>query len=204
MLKYVLALLTKKTNYMNSKNYKQQLLEELYKPYKNSNKLLVQGGSNRIIFGEGNPNANLMFIGEAPGAKEDELQRPFVGRSGILLDKILQSAGVNRNDIFITNIVKVRPPKNRKPYPDELQKGRDLLFAQIQIIQPKVICTLGASALEGLLDQQISISQLRGKYIKIKDFLLLPTFHPAYILRDPKRLPTLTEDIIKAIKEAAL
>jgi DNA polymerase len=204
MLIYVLALLTKKTNYMNSKNYKQQLLEELYKPYKNSNKLLVQGGSNRIIFGEGNPNANLMFIGEAPGAKEDELQRPFVGRSGILLDKILQSAGVNRNDIFITNIVKVRPPKNRKPYPDELQKGRDLLFAQIQIIQPKVICTLGASALEGLLDQQISISQLRGKYIKIKDFLLLPTFHPAYILRDPKRLPTLTEDIIKAIKEAAL
>ncbi|MEX0849610.1 MAG: uracil-DNA glycosylase [Candidatus Dependentiae bacterium] len=189
---------------MNLKIYKQQLLEELYEPYKNSNKLLVQGGSNRIIFGEGSSNANLMFIGEAPGAKEDELQRPFVGRSGKLLDKILQSANVRRKDVFITNIVKVRPPKNRKPYPDELHQGRNLLFAQIQIIQPKVICTLGASALEGLLDTQISISQVRGKYIKMKDFLLLPTFHPAYILRDPKRLPTLTEDIIKAIEESTL
>lgn len=186
----------------NGNLFKQRLLDELYKPYKNAKTLLVQGGSNRIIFGEGNTNANIMFIGEAPGAKEDELQRPFVGRSGKLLNKILEAADTKREEVFITNIVKVRPPNNRKPFPDELQKGRDLLFKQIQIIRPKIICTLGASALEGLLNQQIMISQLRGKVMELGDVLILPTFHPAYILRDPRKLPILTEDIFKAVAQA--
>ncbi len=187
---------------MNQNNHKKQLLEQLYEPYKNSKKLLVQGGSNRIIFGEGNSDANIMFIGEAPGAKEDELLRPFVGRSGKLLNKILQEAETKREEVFITNIVKVRPPNNRKPFPDELQKGRDLLFKQIQIIQPKVICTLGASALEGLLNKQVMISKLRGTFIELKEVLVLPTFHPAYILRDPRKLSILTEDIFRAAHKA--
>ncbi len=187
---------------MNLNTNKKHLLERLYEPYKNSGRLLVQGGSNRIIFGEGNSDANIMFIGEAPGAKEDEQLRPFVGRSGKLLNKLLEMAGTKREDVFITNIVKVRPPNNRKPFPNELQKGRDLLFKQIQIIKPKVICTLGASALEGLLDRQIMISKLRGTFMELKESLILPTFHPAYILRAPRKLPILTEDIFKAVSKA--
>lgn len=187
---------------MNKNKAKQQLLDALYAPYKNSHILLVPGGSDRIIFGEGDIDAKLMLIGEAPGAIEDELQRPFVGRSGKLLDNLLSAAGHPRENVFITNIVKVRPPNNRKPFPDELERSRDLLLKQIEIIQPKVICTLGASALESLLNQKISISGLRGTFMPMFGTLVMPTFHPAYILRDPKKRPILAEDIANAVKRA--
>lgn len=174
---------------------KEQLLENLYKPYKDNDALLVQGGSNRIIFGEGDPNAKLMFIGEAPGATEDKLMRPFVGRSGRLLNTILNQSGSDRSHVFITNIVKVRPPNNRTPFPEEIAKGRALLLKQIDIIRPTVICTLGASALEGLLGKGIAISGLRGTRIPFNGTTVIPTFHPAYILRDMNKLPILLQDI---------
>lgn len=187
---------------MNTKTTKQDLLDTLYAPYKDSHILLVQGGSNRIIFGEGNIDATLMLIGEAPGATEDELMRPFVGKSGRLLNQALEAAGTTREQTFITNIVKVRPPDNRKPLPKELESGRELLLKQIDIIKPKVICTLGASALEGLLGHPVAITQLRGKLIPFLDGFLMPTFHPAYILRDAKKLPILVHDISAAVAAA--
>ena len=187
---------------MDARQFKQQLLDELYKPYKQSKILLVDNGSDRIVFGEGNPDADIMFIGEAPGAEEDRQQRPFVGRSGKLLNKILEAAGISREKVFITNIVKVRPPNNRKPFPAEMQRGRELLFKQIQIIRPFIICTLGSSALEGLTEKPTSITKIRGTFLRMGDYLILPTFHPAYILRNQKELKTLTEDIIRATQQA--
>lgn len=181
---------------------KNQLLEKLYQPYRNSETLLVQGGSNRIIFGEGPVDAKLMFVGEAPGATEDELLRPFVGRSGKLLDATLSRLGSDRSQVFITNIVKVRPPNNRTPSPDEILKGRQLLLKQIEIIQPNVICTLGASALAGVLGNQPAISKLRGTCFPFQAAWLIPTFHPAYILRDQKKLPILVQDIALAIEKS--
>lgn len=185
---------------MNKHIAKQSLLDALYAPYKDSHILLVEGGSNRIIFGEGDIDAKLMLIGEAPGATEDELMRPFVGRSGRLLNQVLEAVGTSREQTFITNIVKVRPPDNRKPFPQELARGRELLLKQIEIIKPKVICTLGASALEGLLGHQVAITGLRGKLMPFSGTLIMPTFHPAYILRDPNKLPVLVQDITRAIE----
>lgn len=184
---------------MNTHTTKQSLLDALYAPYQNAHTLLIQGGSNHIIFGEGDINARLMLIGEAPGAKEDELKRPFVGRSGQLLDRLLQEAGTERESVFITNIVKVRPPNNRKPTPQELERGKELLLKQIEIIQPTIICALGASALEGLLGQTAPISALRGNLLPFYDTLIMPTFHPAYILRNMKKRPILLEDLKLAV-----
>ncbi len=187
---------------MNEKEFKQQILSRLYEPYQQSDLLLVKDGSSRIIFGEGNPDARLMFIGEAPGAKEDQEGRPFVGRSGKLLNKLLELANTERKDVFITNIVKCRPPNNRKPTSTEMDRGRSLLFKQMQIIRPRVICTLGSSALEGLLNKPVAITKMRGKILKLDEFWVLPTYHPAFILRNPKELKTLTQDILAACQKA--
>ncbi len=187
---------------MYAKEFKQQLLNKLYEPYKQSGVLLVQNGSKRIIFGEGSPDAHLMFIGEAPGAQEDLEGRPFVGRSGKLLNKLLQLANTERKDVFITNIVKCRPPNNRKPSPAEMDRGRNLLFKQMHIIRPRVVCTLGAAALEGLLNRPASITKMRGRLFNLGDFLIIPTYHPAFILRNPKELKILTQDVLAACQKA--
>lgn len=187
---------------MNVKNFKQSLLNELYEKYKDSQQLCISGGSKRVIFGEGNPDAKLVFIGEAPGAQEDLEGRPFVGRSGKLLDKLLTLGDMKREDVFITNIVKCRPPNNRKPLPQEMVNGRDLLLKQIKIIQPNVICTLGASALEGIINAPALITKKRGKIMDFEGLVIIPTYHPAFILRNPKELETLATDIIFACKKA--
>lgn len=190
---------------MDVKNYKQQLLDKLYAPYTKCIQCpLGKLGRANVVFGEGNPNAQLMFIGEGPGQDEDRLGRPFVGRSGKLLDKTLELAGISRADVFIANIVKCRPPNNRKPTENEAYTCTNLLlFNQIKIIRPAVICTLGASGLQGLLNNyNIKISQLRGKPIvaeNLLDTIIMPTYHPAYILRNPKELPALFNDIEQAL-----
>ena len=189
---------------MNTKEHKQELLNKLYAPYAKCMECpLSKQGRTNVVFGEGNPDASIMFIGEAPGQEEDRLARPFVGRSGKLLNKILELAEIKRADTFITNVVKCRPPSNRKP--TEIESStctKLLLFDQIKIINPKVICTLGASALQGLLgDYAIKISQVRGKPIiatRLPGYIIVPTYHPAYILRNPKELTTMFEDIRKA------
>lgn len=187
---------------MNQKDLKQKLLDDLYKNHETSEKLLIKDGSTRIIFGEGNPDSNIMFIGEAPGAREDLEGRPFVGRSGRLLNKLLDLANIKREDVFITNIVKCRPPNNRKPFPNEMANARDLLLKQIDIINPTIICTLGASALEGLTGKPAQISKTRGRLSSCDNLLILPTYHPAFILRNPQELETLANDIILACTKA--
>ncbi len=189
---------------MDIKAYKQELLNKLYAPYSKCIQCpLGKLGRTNVVFGSGNPDAKLMFVGEGPGQDEDRLGKPFVGRSGKLLDKIFECAGMNRAEVFISNVVKCRPPNNRKPLENEVLTCTNLLlFNQIKIIRPKIICTLGATALQGLLnDYQIKISAVRGKPIvarNLPDYIILPTYHPAYILRNPKELNTLFEDITQA------
>ncbi|MFC1842845.1 uracil-DNA glycosylase [Candidatus Dependentiae bacterium] len=190
---------------MDIEKYKQALLQKLYEPYKNCQQCpLGMLGRKNIVFGEGNPNSKLMLVGEGPGQKEDELCRPFVGRSGKLLTKTLEAIGLKREDVFITNVVKCRPPKNRKPLPNESETCTKLfLFKQIKIIRPKVICTLGAAATQAFLHKDAKITKIRGQIIEQKEFLLIPTYHPAYILRNNREFKNFANDIKLAKKHSS-
>ncbi len=188
---------------MNATEFKQQLLNALYKPYRTCNGChFKMPPATHIVFGEGNPNASLMFIGEAPGREEDLQGKPFVGRSGQLLNRILDAIGLSREEVFITNVVKSRPPNNRRPLPQEIEINKPLLLGQIKIIRPKVICTLGSAAIEGLLGNPVKISQIRGKQVIWNHIPVIPTYHPAYILRNPQELQILIQDITAAAKLA--
>jgi DNA polymerase len=182
---------------MNQRETKALLLQKLYEPYKKCLACpLGTLGRQTVVFGEGNPDAQFMIIGEAPGKDEDEQGTPFVGRSGKFLTKILISLGINKNDIFITNIVKCRPPQNRKPMPLESKTCKNLLLInQIKIIKPKVICTLGSTPIESLLEKPIKISKIHGIQILFDSIPVIPTYHPAYIMRTPKKLPFFINDI---------
>jgi DNA polymerase len=142
-----------------------------------------------VVFGVGNPNADLMFVGEAPGADEDELGEPFVGAAGQLLTKIIETMGLGRSDVYIANILKCRPDTpgqasgNRKPTSAEMQTCIPFLHEQIDLIQPKVLVALGATAIEGLLNKS-GIMKLRGNWHTYRGIPLMPTFHPAYLLRN--------------------
>ncbi len=186
---------------MNSPQYKQQLLNTLYSPFKGCTGChFNMPKATQIVLGEGNPNSSLLFIGEAPGREEDLQGKPFVGRSGKLLDRIFDAIGITRKDIFITNIVKCRPPNNRRPVPQEIEASKSLLYSQIKIIHPSVICTLGSAALEGLLGEPVKITQKRGKPISWNNITILPTYHPAYILRNHRELQTFIHDIEQAMR----
>ena len=143
---------------------------------------------NQIVVARGNPQAQLMIIGEAPGAKEDEVGKPFVGRSGKLLDKLLQNAGIDINlDVYFCNVVKCRPPKNRRPTKTEIQENLPWLYQQIKLVNPQVIVLVGATALEAILKLKSPISILRGKWIDWEGRLVMPVFHPSYLLRNPSK-----------------
>jgi uracil-DNA glycosylase len=187
---------------MDMKLFKQHLLDELYEPYHNCTACpLGFLGRQHIVFGEGNPQASLMLIGEGPGREEDILNRPFVGRSGKLLDKVLELASFARKDVYIANVVKCRPPENRKPLPIESKTCKNLLLLQqIKIIRPLLICTLGSSALEALLEKPVSISKMRGKPLEYNNTVIIPTYHPAYILRNRNELEAFVHDIQLAQK----
>jgi uracil-DNA glycosylase family 4 len=153
-----------------------------------------------VVFGIGNPHAELMFIGEAPGADEDAQGEPFVGRAGQLLTKIIQAMGYRREDVYISNVLKCRPPQNRTPLPDEVTNCLPYLLSQIELIQPKVIVALGATAVRSLLDVQLGITKMRGRWYNFRDFPIMPTFHPAYLLRNPAAKREVWEDM-KAVME---
>ncbi|MGE0206453.1 MAG: uracil-DNA glycosylase [Candidatus Babeliales bacterium] len=180
-------------------------MEQLYAPYKQCTACpLGTLGRTHVVFGEGNPDAKVVIIGEGPGQKEDELNKPFVGRSGQLLNRTLEHIGIQRSDIFITNVVKCRPPGNRAPTLQEATTCKNLLlFKQLKIIRPQFICTLGASALESLLDQKVKMTQMRGKFSSWNTIKLFPTFHPAYILRNPRELPTFIHDLKTLFEKAS-
>ena len=149
----------------------------------------------QVVFGVGNPRAALVFVGEAPGADEDAQGIPFVGRAGQLLTKIIEAMGLRRDDVYIANIIKCRPPGNRNPQPDEIASCEPFLIAQLDIIRPKVICALGTFAAQTLLKTREPISRLRGRWQAYQGIPLMPTFHPAYLLRNPNEKETVWKDV---------
>ncbi len=148
-----------------------------------------------VVFGEGHPQAQLMFIGEGPGAEEDRQGRPFVGAAGQLLDRIIASAGLSREDVYIANIVKCRPPKNRAPQREEMETCLPLLEKQIALIDPRILVLLGAVATKAFLDPSLAITRARGNWYQWRGRLVMPTFHPAALLRDPGKKKPVWEDI---------
>ena len=155
-------------------------------------------GRKQVVFGVGNPDADLMFVGEAPGGDEDIQGIPFVGRAGQLLTKMIEAINLRRDDVYIANVIKCRPPGNRNPEPDEIAQCEPFLFRQIEAIQPKVIVALGSFAAKTLLRSDESISRLRGRIYDFHGAKLIPTFHPSFLLRSPDRKRDAWEDLKKA------
>jgi DNA polymerase len=149
-------------------------------------KCVLHTKRTQTVFARGNPHAELVFVGEGPGADEDAQGEPFVGKAGQLLDRMIAAMGYARDDVYVANVVKCRPPDNRKPEPDEMASCLPFLISQLGIVQPKVIVALGATAVQGLIGTTEGITRLRGKWKLLKGKLpIMPTFHPAYLLRQP-------------------
>ena len=157
----------------------------------------LHGGRRTLVFGVGNPEAELMFVGEAPGRDEDLQGIPFVGRAGQLLTRIIEAIDLQRDDVYIANVIKCRPPDNRNPAPDEVRTCEPFLFAQIDAIRPRVIVALGSFAARALLRTEDAISKLRGRVYDFRGARLIPTFHPAFLLRSPDRKRDVWEDMKK-------
>lgn len=155
----------------------------------------------QIVFGVGSPSASLVFVGEAPGADEDAQGEPFVGRAGQLLTKIIEAMGMRREDVYICNIIKCRPPNNRTPESEETLTCQPFLLKQLQAIRPKFICALGGPAAQTLLQTKEPISRLRGKFYDFHGIPLLPTYHPAFLLRNPYEKKTVWEDMKLLLRE---
>ncbi len=154
-----------------------------------------------VVFGSGNPKATLMFIGEAPGGEEDNQGLPFVGRAGQLLTKIIEAMGLKREDVYIANILKCRPPNNRAPLLPEILACESNVRKQVEMIKPRVICTLGKFASQTLLKTETPISALRGHFREYSGIKVMPTFHPAYLLRNPDDKKLVWQDMKKVLKE---
>ncbi|SNZ11370.1 uracil-DNA glycosylase [Hydrogenobacter hydrogenophilus] len=182
---------------------KKLLLEELFKKLSTEGKCVLYEGSSGYVFGDGNPDSPVVFVGEAPGEEEDRQKKPFVGRAGRYLNEKLQEVGLSREEVYITNVVKSRPPGNRKPTKDEMIGCIPYLRKEIEIIKPKLIVCLGSTALEGLLGKNLPITRYRGQVFdypydrNIKVFL---TYHPAYVLRNPQADKEFTQDIKKVVE----
>jgi len=161
---------------------------------------------HNLVFGEGNPQARLVFVGEAPGADEDAQGRPFVGQAGQLLTKIIAAMGLKREEVYICNILKCRPPGNRNPQPEEIGACEPFLIRQLQAIGPRMICALGTFAAHTLLKSEEPISVLRGRFHTYQGIPLMPTYHPAYLLRNPGAKKQVWEDVqlvMKALEKEA-
>lgn len=163
-------------------------------------------GRTQIVYGTGNPEARLMFVGEAPGEEEDRQGRPFVGKAGRLLTRIIEAMGLTRKDVYIANIIKCRPPGNRNPETDEIASCSPFLKGQIEILRPKVICALGTFAAQTLLGTGLKISALRGRFHDLpfgspETVRVMPTYHPAYLLRNPEEKKRVWEDMQMIMRE---
>ena len=165
---------------------------------------LHQQGRKQIVFGVGNPRADLMFIGEAPGADEDQQGEPFVGRAGQLLNNMIKAMGLGREDVYIANIIKCRPPGNRTPERDECETCSPFLMRQIAVVKPKVIVALGAVAAKTLLAINAPMSELRGHWYDFRGTKLAVTYHPAFLLRDPRQKKETWKDLQMVMKDLGL
>jgi DNA polymerase len=159
----------------------------------------LHGGRTNLVFGVGDPEARLMFVGEGPGADEDVQGIPFVGRAGQLLTQIIKAMGFERDEVYIANVVKCRPPGNRNPEPDEIERCEPFLLRQIDAIRPTVIVALGKFAAQTLLRTDIPITRLRGQFFTLRDVDVMPTFHPSYLLRNPDAKRDVWEDMKKVM-----
>ncbi|HEY8712658.1 MAG TPA: uracil-DNA glycosylase [Thermoanaerobaculia bacterium] len=158
----------------------------------------------QVVWGTGNPNAGLMFIGEAPGRDEDLKGEPFVGRAGQLLTDIIKAMKLSREDVYIANVIKCRPPENRNPEPDELEMCRPYIRTQIDLIKPRVIVTLGKFALQSLTGKASAVSAARGQWTDYEGIRVMPTYHPAYLLRTPSAKKDVWNDMKKVMMELGL
>ncbi len=174
------------------------LFEKLKKEVENCKACELYKTRKNYVFGDGNYKADLMLIGEAPGASEDEQGLPFVGRAGRLLSELLKEVGIDRKEVYIANCLKCRPPSNRDPQDNELASCRPFLDKQIELIKPQVIVTLGRFAMMELLGKDKKITQSRGQLFKINNYMVIPTYHPAYLLRNPKAIEIFVGDLSKA------
>ena len=156
---------------------------------------------HNVVFGSGSTNAKLVFVGEAPGHDEDMQGEPFVGKAGMLLTKIIEAMGLKRQDVYICNILKCRPTNNRNPLPEEISECIDYLYKQIECIKPNVICGLGKFASQTLLSTETSISKLRGNWHEFRGIKFMPTYHPAYLLRNSRDKKLVWQDMKKIMKE---
>lgn len=179
-------------------------LENLKMEALDCHKCQLDQSRTHVVFGIGNQKADLMFVGEAPGAEEDRTGKPFVGRAGQLLTKIIQSIGLTRDDVYIANVLKCRPPSNRNPKLNEIEQCEPYLLRQIELIKPKVICALGTFAAQILLRTDERISKLRGDFYSYHGTKVMPTYHPAYLLRNPENKRQVWEDIQKVMAELRL
>jgi DNA polymerase len=170
----------------------------------NCNACRLAGTRKTVVFGSGNPNADLMFIGEAPGRDEDEQGEPFVGKAGQLLTDIIKAMKLTRDDVYIANVIKCRPPENRNPEPDELDECRPFIQRQVALIQPKVIVALGRFGLQSLTERTYSITAVRGQWLDYNGIKLMPTFHPSYLLRTPAAKKDVWNDMKKVMAELGI
>ena len=186
--------------HLNLKNLNRTpTLEEIREEIGDCKRCKLHRGRQNIVFGVGNPEADLMFVGEAPGADEDAQGIPFVGRAGQLLTRIIEAIGLQREQVYIANILKCRPPRNRDPERDEVESCEGFLFQQIQAIDPMLVVALGRYAAQTLLQTKTAISRIRGQFFPYRGGLLIPTFHPSYLLRNPRAKREVWEDM-KAIR----
>lgn len=176
-----------------------EALRQLYGTFKHCQACALGTTRQRFVFGEGPPAAPLMFVGEGPGRDEDRSGRPFVGSAGQLLDKIIEAMGFRRADVFITNVVKCRPPENRTPLPDETATCSPILAKQIQVVKPQAIVALGATALRFFHGADAPLTRMRGNFFQWEGIAVMPTFHPAYILRNPRAKRDVWNDMQKVM-----
>jgi uracil-DNA glycosylase family 4 len=174
-----------------------ETLDQIRQDLGDCHRCKLASGRRAIVFGEGNPRADLVFIGEGPGADEDEQGRPFVGRAGQLLNRMIQAVGMKREDVYICNVVKCRPPGNRTPEKDEVETCSPFLFRQVEAIHPRLVCCLGAPAMQTVLGLKEGVMKIRGRFFDYGSAKAVVTVHPAYVLRNPREEKTLREDFEK-------
>jgi len=178
-------------------------MSELKSLAEQCNRCPLRGGCSQVVFGDGLEDADIMLVGEGPGQSEDEIGLPFVGRAGQLLDRILEATGISRPQVYITNVVKCRPPGNRLPNPNEIAACRGYLEAQIRLVKPRIMICLGALATQTLVDGKAKITQVRGKWFVRSGIMIMPTFHPAALLRNESLKRPVWEDFKQIRQEIA-
>jgi DNA polymerase len=190
-----------KDNNITQINNKEADISSLKRDMGECTRCKLSKNRTKIVLGEGSLNAELVFVGEAPGRDEDKTGRPFVGRAGQLLTKIISAMGMERGDVYIMNIVKCRPPENRNPQDDEISTCEPFMLRQLEIIKPGIICTLGTFSTQALLRTKEPISGLRGKFFDYHGIKLMPTYHPAFLLRNSNKKKEVWEDMQQIMNE---